>query len=115
MKSETLSEAADALRRAEGPTRAEWIGCWSTGGTSGHPHAELIGEWAARKRLAGVVWAALPPKWNDIDGNSPSKEDVLTFLEGLKPDRIAAAKQYILCAPRQIATPWRPELEAALL
>src|SRR5262249_2521547 len=68
MRSETVSEAAEALRRAEGRTKAEWIGWWSTTRTSGHPQSEFIGTWASEKGLTGVVWAAFPPKWGDVDG-----------------------------------------------
>jgi len=106
-----LEEAAEALRVREGTTRTN-IGCWP-GGSLDEASA-IIGPWAEAHELAGVVWTALPPKWNDTNGRFPSEEELLDYLSSLTGPLRQKAEQYVRCAPAAIRTPYRAAIEAAL-
>jgi hypothetical protein len=106
-----LDDAIESLRVREGRTRREWIGAWSPDSLPTDPRQERIGAWASAKKLAGVVWTALPAKWGEVE-RIPQLAEVLAYLSGLGPEMRALAKTYILRAPAQVATPYRPALTA---
>lgn len=72
----TLGAAASALRKREG-TKREWLGHWPAVAGTNYLHSDVIGEWARSKGLQGVVWTAIPPKWNDLDGQAPSRDEAI--------------------------------------
>ncbi|HEY0412342.1 MAG TPA: hypothetical protein VGD66_04290 [Allosphingosinicella sp.] len=109
LEAHTLDEAAEALRKREG-TGKRRIGRWP-GDAS--PPAATIGPWAEGHGLAGVVWTALPPKWNGKDDRFPD-EDVLSYLRGLKRWGRSCAETYVRRAPASIRTPYRAAIEAEL-
>lgn len=112
MKAPTLAAAAEGLRIREGKTRHEWIGTWSRDGGSTAPHHEAVAGWAHPRNFSGVVWTALPPKWDDEIGKVPALPDILGYLSTLEPAKQARARKYILETPRQITTTYRPSLTA---
>ena len=63
--------------------------------------------------IEGVVWAALPPKFGDVE-QMPSAENVVEYLTGLKGEARDNAERYVRRAPRQIATRYRRQIEARL-
>ncbi len=107
----TLDEAAEALRRREGAW-PEGIGHWP--GANSYLFAPLIGEWAQSKQLHGVVWTALPPKWNRENGRAPTPEEALRYLETLTGETRDKAEEYIRRAPREVRTPYREIFEEKL-
>lgn len=111
---ETLDEAKAALAAREGISAANLarsVGAWSNGGADGV--ADTIGQWAASKGFAHVVWTALKPK---IAGEYriPSAAAVLAHLSALSGSDRDLAEEYVRMAPRQIATPYRAAIENAL-
>jgi len=107
-----VSMAKEALRQRES-TNEKWIDAWQPGMDT----PKLIPDmprWAENHGLHGVVWTALPPKFEGKNDVVPSWDDVighLTQLVGAKRDN---AERYIRNAPRQIDTPYRRLIEAKL-
>ena len=110
-----IDAAREALRKREGISqkRAEEILGWSKGESSPELIIDLP-EWAASRGVEGVMWTALPPKFNGEEGRTPEVEQVLEYLGGLTGAPRDAAECYIRCAPRQIDTRYRRRIEAAL-
>ena len=86
---------------------------WSTG--EAEPR-DIIGlaEWARARRIESVVWTALGPKFGGRDGVVPTIGQVIEHLSQLDDAARSNAERYIRRAPRQIDTPYRRQIEAAL-
>ena len=110
---DTLAEAVIALTKREN-TKPEWIGRWPDSSEETYLHCKIIESWAVEKGLSGVVWAALPPRWDEQNGSIPSLEDALAHLRSLGSQEVKPAIEYILRAPAQIKTPYRAPLEDAV-
>jgi len=108
----TLEEAIAALSAREGCS-PDSIGRWPSM-TPGFLQIDTIGAWAARRDIAGVVWTALPPGFRHARGQVPALDYVINHLRTLNGDAREAAKSYVARAPLQIATCYRPALEAEL-
>jgi hypothetical protein len=111
-----LNAAKQALAAREGVTAANIqysIGWWSPAAASEHPGASVIGEWAAARNLAGVVWTALKPKIGP-DYRVPTQVEVVAHLEGLERQQRDTAEEYVRLTPRQIGTAYRTAIEEAL-
>jgi hypothetical protein len=91
-----------------------YIGFWTTAKDSGGLRSAQIGAWATEKRLEGVVWTALPPRFHHMDGKVPSEADVVDFLRSLDQAQGESAEEYIRNAPRQIDTRYRRIIEEEL-
>jgi hypothetical protein len=115
MLSGDLQSAREALREREGipvansPSR---IGAWQRG-EAAPATIPILPQWAEAVDLDAVIWTALGPRFSGKDA-SPSADEVITYLRGLTGTRRANAKRYIECAPRQIDTEYRRQIEAAL-
>lgn len=112
----TLAQAKEELRRREGvPSKNlnRHIASWSRG--DANPDSVLdIEPWATSRGIHAVVWTALPPKFAEKDGSSPSIEQAVCYLAGLTGPTRDFAEQYIRRAPPQIDTLYRRRVEAAL-
>lgn len=109
-----LPEAVSELRNREGITAknpVSDIGDWKRGDM---PADNIPGlpAWAEAHELDAVVWTALGPKFERMK-RSPSVDEVVTYLRGLRGPVRDHAKQYIERAPRQIDTDYRRQIEAA--
>jgi hypothetical protein len=109
LSASSLDEAANLLRDREG-CHARHIGR----SDATFPYGERVQAWATARGLSGVVWTALPPKWNEENGRSPSLAELKTYLRELPADARSRAMEYIEKAPAQIATRYRAELWAAI-
>jgi hypothetical protein len=78
------------------------------------PFAGHVEAWAALKGLSGVVWTALKPGFVGGRGVAPSLDKTRTYLLSLDDQHRVIASRYVKMAPRQIETPFRSSLEAAL-
>jgi hypothetical protein len=109
-----IDAAAEALCRREGMSigRLQQIGTWLRGNNSPESIFD-VPEWASSHGIEGVVWTALPPKFGDTEGETPTVEQVLAYLGALTGPSRDTAERYIRCAPRQIDTPYRRRIEAA--
>jgi hypothetical protein len=106
-----MQTAREALRQREG-TVPRNIGYWPNADRTQSEVSSLIGSWSEQRSLHGVVWTALPPKWNGTDGVVPSIEEVVEYLRGLG-DR-SAAELYVRNTPHQVRTAYRGRIEAEL-
>jgi hypothetical protein len=110
-----LNIAREALRVREGigPKNAGNIGFWSPELEPPPGTISDLRDWAGARGIEGVVWAALPPKFGDVE-QMPSAENVVEYLTGLKGEARDNAERYVRRAPRQIATRYRRQIEARL-
>ena len=117
MKVDSLDEAVKALAEREGssgkplsnPDRD--IGRWPD-----NP-ANIIGlpTWAAERHVDFVIWTALGPSFNGIEGDFPAtKEDAVAYLRGLSDGQRAKARDYVRYAPQQIGTAYREHIARCL-
>ncbi len=104
----------DMLVLREGVTaQPEAIHHWTTGEGEGVNIAGLP-KWAESNGVDHVLWTALPPRWDRIDGRVPTLEQVVGFLEGLRPDRHHAAEEYVRRTPAQVMTTIREAIQVRL-
>jgi hypothetical protein len=110
-----IGDAREALRRREGVSkeRLAEIGKWLKGDPSPESIFDLS-EWATSHGVEGVVWTALPSKFANAEKHTPTIEQALEHLVGLTGTARDTAERYIRCTPRQIDTPYRRRIEAAL-
>lgn len=71
-------------------------------------------EWALLHQLDAVIWTALPPKFEDIEGLIPTVDDAVSYLAGLSADAQEHARDYIRRVPAQIDTSYRREINSRL-
>jgi len=112
MDTDNLPEAKKALMAREGTKNTEWVASWS----ENDPAPDLIRglpAWAAARGIIGVVWTTLPPQF-DGGSTAPTVEQAVEYLGGLEGGKRDEAERYIRYAPRQIDTPYRRRIEAAL-
>jgi hypothetical protein len=111
MEVDDLASAAEELRKREG-TSSQRIGRWPGG--DDNPYAAENGSWASTKKLDGVVWTALGPKFANVDGRRPTQDEAVLYLQGLTGEVRDRAKEYVVNAPKQIDTTYRRALSMAL-
>lgn len=89
------------------------IASWSRG--EANPGSVLdLEPWAASRGIHSVVWTALPPKFNGVDGSGPTMDQAVSYLAALTGPTRDLAEQYIRRAPPQVDTLYRRRVEAAL-
>lgn len=106
-----VAQAREALRSREG-TVAKYIGYWSPDDSTASDVTHTIATWAAQHDVIGVVWTALPPKWNDENGIVPNVDQVLRYLRGRGAG--SRAERYIRKTPAQVRTVYRTRIESEL-
>lgn len=113
MSIDDLKTAKEELAEREGKIGIENIGHWSKDNNSGHRYVEIIKEWAIQKNLEAVIWTALPPKFDKIEGKVPTVEEILSFLKlkNLPYEKRKFAEEYIRKAPLQIDTDYRRKID----
>lgn len=92
---------------------SQWCGYWSLRCSKGNC-AEVVGEWARIHELSAVIWTDFPPRFRKTDGVVPSSDEALEFLRSRSPQEQENAKTYITQTPKQVATPYRAEIERHL-
>jgi hypothetical protein len=115
MDSATTEEAKEALRNREGIPKknARCIAGW-TAGEAAPPLLVDVPQWAASRGIHSIVWTALPCKFAGESDRRPTVNEVVTHLGGLTGRARDEADRYIRRAPKQIDTPYRRRIEAAL-
>jgi hypothetical protein len=106
-----VDAARRSLMKRERVSRIESIGCWPC--TEPFLYADRIGEWARSKSITGVVWTALPPRFETSE-DVASVEAIIAHLRGLDAKTKDKAEEYVRKAPVQIRTPHRSVIEREL-
>lgn len=106
-----LSDAIKQLKSREGTTSKQ-IGRWPC--TEKFAYGAEIGRWAFEKKLEGVVWTALGPKFADEDGRRASRDEALQYLRSLSGEKRDRACEYVQRTPQQIDTDYRQAIIANL-
>lgn len=115
MDTADFASARTALRKREGimeKNEEKHIGTWF----AGQPSPALIPgltEWAIAHGIAHVIWTNLPPSFK-VPEVTPSAEQVVQYLSELTGATRDIAERYVRFAPKQIDTPYRRSIEAAL-
>lgn len=104
----SLDEAVQALRKREGipDDRQDGVGVFTTTGSN----VGVLAEWASARQLDAVIWTALPPRFEDVEGLIPSVDDAIDYLRSLTGETLEHAHSYIRQVPSQIDTPYRREI-----
>lgn len=107
-----IAAAREALRLREDLPSTQRIGAWSVGDA---PPALILDlpEWARARGVNGVVWTALPSKFDGTE-RTPTEGEIVRYLGQLTGAARAFAERYVRQAPRQIDTPYRRGIEAVL-
>jgi hypothetical protein len=117
---QSIEEGIRELRLREGiseKNEATHIGFWSSETKKAnitHAFIEKISHWAYEKGINGVIWTALPPKFNDEAGRIPSADEAVLYLKSLPYAKQQNAKNYIIQTPAQIDTPYRRKFVSEL-
>lgn len=109
----SLSEAIQCLNEREGRPGSNRIGRWPCEKEDEKTGQREVADWAEQRDLEGVVWTALPPRF-DGEERFPKLAEVLAYLRGLDGDKRELAEEYIRRAPSQIRTSYRAEIEKEL-
>lgn len=107
LDSRDADEAREALRVREeiSPARPEWVG--SSPGDPRTPFSGAIREWRMRRGFDLVVWTALPPRIEGVEGRAPTSEEAVDYLASLGGETLDHAREYIRRVPSAVATPTR--------
>ena len=110
----SLDEARELLRQREDidPARPEWIG--SLPGMAQGFEAEEIGRWLDAMPLDAVVWTALPPRVDGVEGRCPNAQRAVDYLRGLTGEKLAHAEHYIRSVPASLDTVNRRQISLSL-
>ena len=113
MDDRDIAAAQKSLRKREGigPRSSHHIGKWSS---EENPPNEIpnLSAWAKERGVEGVVWTALPAKFDGKDGRTPSEDEVISYLGRLRGAKRDVAEEYIRRAPSQVDTQYRRRIEA---
>jgi hypothetical protein len=106
---QSLDAAVQALREREQIPidRKDGVGIFTINALT----VGVLGKWAADRRLDAVIWTALPPRFDSVEGLIPSLDDVLSYLIALDGDKLEHAKFYMESVPEQIDTPYRQAIK----
>ncbi len=74
----------------------------------------VLAGWAAQKKLDAVIWTALPPRFDGLEGRIPSIEDALDYLSSLEGEKRKHVQDYVKQVPAEFETPYRKAIRAHL-
>jgi len=103
-----LTEACRALREREAIPDERCDGVGILLNPQQTPGA--LATWAINHGVDAVIWTALPPRFQHVEGRIPGCDDVLAHLSALQGETAAHAYDYIRRVPAQLATPYRQAL-----
>lgn len=110
MQVSSLDQAINALADREGVTNLNTIGRWPNATSQDYLMVDRIAEWARKKGFSGVVWTALKPGMKEMRGVIPTLDELTIHMGKLDVEALTKAREYIVKAPAQIATPYRNAL-----
>jgi hypothetical protein len=108
-------EAAQAALAGREGAGVHAIGLWPGPAPRHGIGSADIAQWGKERGFDAVIWTALGPKFNAIDGVGPKDADAAAaYVAGLNADQHARASEYVRRAPDQVRTGFRAALEAAI-
>ena len=109
-----VGEARELLRQREevDTHHPDWIG--DTESDTAYPHRASILEWAAAKGIDAVVWTALPPRCDGVEGRAPDPQTAASYLGRLTGSEREHAEAYVRRVPAAISTRNRAAIESGL-
>lgn len=75
---------------------------------------KVIAEWALIHQLDVVIWPALTPRFEDIEGLIPTVDDAVSYLASLSAEAQEHARDNVRQVPAQIDTSYRREISLRL-
>ena len=115
MSTNDLSIAKESLRIREGIPKSKLevsIASIITKEETKDKFDEIIHKWAAYLDLDAVIWTSLSPKFNNIDGKSPTLPEAIEYIKSLDINTRTIVEEYIRRTPKQIDTEYRREFES---
>jgi hypothetical protein len=108
----SIQEGCDALKEREQipSERNDGIGTLSIA-ASGGGH---LTRWAQEREIGAVIWTALPPRFEGIEGRIPNSADAVEYLLELEGGIREHAQSYIQQLPPQVSTPYRLAIKQSL-
>lgn len=113
MTDDNIPSAMARLRIREG-TGSDFIHYQRNNSLAKTPIQQIILQWMAPHELDAVIWTGLPSKFNGKNGLAPTLEELKAYFKNLQSTNsktFEKAKEYILNAPKQVETNYRPHLE----
>jgi hypothetical protein len=110
LSTEDINDAREQLRLREAvdPAHPEWIGSVPPGEAA--LGASQIGDWVRGSRYDAVVWTALPPRFDGVEGQIPSANQAVDYLQSLQKPKREHAEDYVRRVPSSIDTLVRREI-----
>ena len=102
---DSIEKASDALRECESISSTRFNGIGSMVANS--LDSGSIGRWCIEKEVDAIVWIALPPKFDQVEGRIPSLDQALAYLNNITDEAREHTKKIIERAPNKISTPYR--------
>lgn len=100
-----LASACAALKQREGipDDRHDGIGSLLV---THYPAGPLV-QWAGEQGIEALIWTALPPRFDAVEGRVPSAMAAVDYLGTLEGETLEHARTYMEAVPAQIATTYR--------
>lgn len=105
LKIENLNEACEALSECHAISSDRFNAIGSM--IAGVADDGFITEWCMRKALDAVIWIALPPRCDQVEGKIATLEQTLEHLNNTNDEALLLTRKIIECSPRRLATPYR--------
>jgi hypothetical protein len=91
------------------------IGLWPGDPPAHNTGADAIAAWGAARGADAIIWTALRPKFDGVDGNAPAPaKAALAYIKQLDARRVTKAQEYVERAPIQVQTNFRALFEQEL-
>jgi len=111
-----IEDAVANLNEREGCHGRDCVGIWSVElkrSVSKHPGVlDVVARWGAYRGLKAAIWTDLGSNLEKRTGNPLTLPGALAYLKSLDEDQNQRAAEYIIKAPPQTTTTFRPQLEA---
>lgn len=110
----SAEQAQAALAGREG-SDLQAIGLWPGSPPKHSVGAGAVAAWAKAKGVDAVVWSALRPKFNDVEGEAPADAAAaVRYLRQLSPEALRRARDYVIRAPAHTQTGFREQIISAM-
>jgi len=115
MATDKLEEARESLRIRENIPKSKSdisIASITAIDSTEDETALRIQQWAKSLRIDAAVWTNLPPKFNNVAGQSPTLKEAIDYIKNLNINTRNTVEDYIRRTPKQIDTEYRRKFES---